>query len=77
MKLEDPSTLRLLKIISIVVLVVLVALEPLVEHHPHFGIDGSFAFSAWFGFASCVAMVFVSKKIVGAVLKRKDSYYND
>lgn len=77
MKLEDPSTIRLLKIISIAILVLLIALEPFVEHHPHFGVDGSFGFSAWYGFGTCVLMVVVSKKILGAVLKKKDSYYDE
>ena len=27
------------------------------KHHPYFGLDGTFGFGAWFGFASCVAMI--------------------
>ncbi|MBA3550237.1 MAG: hypothetical protein H0T76_27495 [Nannocystis sp.] len=77
MKLEDPRTIRLLWIVSLVVLALLVAADGLVEHHPHFGIDGSFGFHAWYGFAVCAAMVLVSKFVVGLLLKRRDTYYDD
>jgi hypothetical protein len=50
---------------------------PAVEHHPHFGIDGSYAFHAWYGFAVCAGMVLVSKFVVGLLLKRRDTYYDD
>jgi hypothetical protein len=76
-KLEDPRTIRLLWIVSLVVLALLVAADALVEHHPHFGIDGGFAFHAWYGFAVCAAMVLVSKFVVGLLLKRRDTYYDD
>lgn len=77
MKLEDPATIRVLKIVSLAVLGLLLILELFVEHHPHFGVDGTFGFSAWYGFGSCVAMVVISKIVIGSILKRKDSYYND
>ena len=48
-----------------------------VEHHPHFGIDGTYAFHAWYGFAVCAGMVLVSKFVVGLLLKRRDTYYDD
>ena len=44
-------------VVFILVLAGLVALDLVVAHHPHFGIDGTFGFGAWFGFASCVALV--------------------
>ena len=77
MKLEDPGTIRLLWIVSLVVLALLVVADGFVEHHPHFGVDGGFAFHAWYGFAVCAAMVFVSKFVVGLLLKRRDTYYDD
>lgn len=77
MKLEDPSTIRTLKIGSITFLVILVAAEFFVHPHPHFGIDGTFGFYAWYGFLTCVAMVVLSKKLLGALLSREDSYYDD
>ena len=77
MKLEDPGTIKLLWIVSLVVLAVLVAADAAVEHHPHFGVDGGFAFHAWYGFAVCAGMVLVSKFVVGLLLKRRDTYYDD
>ena len=77
MKLEDPKTIRTLWIIFWVILTVLLILDFTVEHHPHFGVDGSPVFSAWYGFFSCIVMVIVSKKIFGLILKRKDTYYDD
>ncbi len=77
MKLEDPGTIRLLWIVSLVVLALLVVADGFVEHHPHFGVDGGFAFHAWYGFGVCAAMVLVSKFVVGLLLKRRDTYYDD
>ncbi len=46
--------------------------------HPHamFGVDGTFGFHAWYGFFSCVAMVLFAK-VLGLVLKRPDTFYDD
>lgn len=77
MKLEDPRTIRMLWIVSLVVLALLVVADLLVEHHPHFGVDGGFAFHAWYGFAVCAGMVVISKFVVGLLLKRRDTYYDD
>lgn len=77
MKLEDPATIRMLWVVSLVVLALLVVADGAVEHHPHFGVDGSFGFHAWYGFAVCAGMVLISKFVVGLLLKRKDTYYDD
>jgi hypothetical protein len=74
--LVRPATIRRLWIISLAVLAGLVALDLVVKHMPHFGLDGTFGFSAWFGFAACVAMVLLAKA-VGLVLKRPDTYYDE
>lgn len=50
--------------------------EPWVSLHPHFAIESVFAFYAIFGLASCVAMIVVAK-LLGFVLKRPDTYYNE
>jgi hypothetical protein len=42
--------------------------------HAAFGLEDSFAFAAWYGFASCIGMVVIAK-LVGRLLHRKDSYY--
>lgn len=74
--LVRPENIRLIWIVSIVVLVLLVLADLFVEHHPYFGIDGTFGFGAWYGFVACVVLVFFSKGL-GLFLKRKDTYYDD
>jgi len=73
--LVQPQTIRRLWITFIIVLGGLVALDLVVAHHPHFGIDGTFGFGAWYGFFACVGLVVLAKAI-GAVLKRPDTYYD-
>lgn len=59
-----------------VVLAVVVALDLVIDHHPHFGIDGTPGFGAWFGFGACVVLVLLAKAL-GALLKRPETYYDD
>lgn len=76
------STIRILWILFIVVLALTVLAEFFVSsgHHGedegHSGVGGSFAFSAWFGFSTCVVLIVISK-VFGVFLKRKDTYYDD
>ncbi|MEP6389203.1 MAG: hypothetical protein ABJ056_04680 [Halioglobus sp.] len=74
--LTRPSTIRLLWIGFSVVLSITVLLQLLIKVKGYFGVDGWFGFGAVFGFACCVAMVLVAK-ILGAVLKRPEDYYDD
>jgi hypothetical protein len=73
--LTRPATIRGLWVGFILVLVLLVGLDLVVAHHPHFGVDGTFGFGAWFGFLSCIALVAFAKAL-GAILKRPDTYYD-
>lgn len=86
MTLEDPKTIRKLWIGFYVVLGVLVVMDPkiwellhVIEHDPHhvahFVVDGWPEFYAIYGFVVCVAMVVISKKVIGALLMRPDTYY--
>ena len=81
MSLEDPQTIRKLWIGSLAVLALLVLADFWVRqdphHHAHFGIDGAFGFYTWYGFGVCAVMVLVSKFVVGLLLKRKDTFYDD
>lgn len=70
------STIRALWISSSVLLALLVLLDLVIEHHPHFGIDGTFGFGAWYGFIACVALVLFAKGL-GLLLKRPDTYYDN
>ena len=73
--LVRPSTIKLLWGGSVLMLAGLVLLDLVVRHHPHFRLDGVFGFGAWYGFGACVALV-LSAKILGAILKRPDTYYD-
>ena len=54
----------------------LTVLAQLVVHvEAHFPFEGWFAFNAVYGFLSCVAMVLFAK-VLGGMLKRKDTYYD-
>ncbi len=70
------STIRALWIGSSIMLAILVLLDLAVEHHPHFGIDGTFGFGAWYGFVACVELVIFAKGL-GLILKRPDTYYDN
>jgi hypothetical protein len=69
------STIRWLWVGFAIALATTVLLDLVIEHHPFFGLDGTFGFGAWFGFVSCVAMIVFAKGL-GAVLKRPDTYYD-
>jgi len=57
------------------VLAVTVAVELFTDLHPHFGFAAWFAFSAVYGFFSCMAMVLFAKWL-GRFVKRDDTYYD-
>ncbi len=73
--LTRESTIRRLWIGSAIVLAATVLLDLVIHHHPDFGLAGTFGFGAWFGFASCAAMI-VAARALGAILKRPDTYYD-
>ena len=70
------TSIRRLWIAFIAMLAATVLADLAVEHHSYFGLDGTFGFGAWFGFASCVVLI-VFAKALGALLKRPDTYYDD
>ena len=55
--------------------VLVVALDSVVDTHPHFEIEHSYAFYAWYGFVGCIGLVLASKAM-RVVLKRKENYYD-
>ena len=73
--LTRTSTIKRLWVIFVGILAATVLMDLVIAHHPYFGLDGSFGFGAWFGFASCVVMI-VFAKVLGGVLKRPDTYYD-
>lgn len=73
--LTRASTIRGLWWTGSIVLVLVTLADLVVErHHPVVPVAGTFGFYSWYGLATCAAMVIVAKAL-GAVLKRKDSYY--
>jgi hypothetical protein len=74
--LARPRTIRLLWVVFGASLAGLVLADLAVHHHALFGLDGTFGFGAWYGFAACVALVLFAK-LLGAFFKRPDTYYDD
>lgn len=74
--LVQPGTIKTLWRVSIAVLALTVLGDLFVEHHSAFGLDGTFGFGAWFGFAACVVLV-LGSKLLGHFLKRPDTYYGE
>lgn len=74
--LVRPESIRKFWRVFIAILTLSVAADFFVPHVPHFGIDGYFAFNAWFGFLACAALIVFAKGL-GALLKRPDNYYDE
>lgn len=74
--LDDPRHVKWLWRGFLVVLALTVAVEPFVALHPHFEVEGWFAFNAWYGLAVCIAMIAFAKAL-SFVLRRDDTYYDD
>ncbi|MGH8677622.1 MAG: hypothetical protein ACREUQ_04630 [Burkholderiales bacterium] len=73
--LVRPATIGLLWGIFAAVLVASVLIQLVYPVEGHFGIDGGFAFNAWYGLAVCAAMILFAK-LIGMLLKRDDAYYD-
>ncbi len=74
--LYKPAVQKKLWIVSLIGLALLTFGDLLIHGHPHFGIDGTFGFFSWYGFITCAAMVIVAKFVMGKILSRKDTYYD-
>ena len=74
--LARPENIRKLWVVFIAILALTVLAELAVVRHPYFDVEEVFGFGAWYGFLSCVVLVFFSKAL-GAILKRPDDYYDD
>ncbi|MEO6743325.1 MAG: hypothetical protein ABIN08_02465 [Caldimonas sp.] len=72
--LDKPGNVKRLRNLFVAVLALTVLIEAAVHLHPHFKIEGVFGFHAWFGLASCAAMIVVARGL-GLLLKRPDRYY--
>ena len=73
---ERPENVRKMIIALGVICAGLVAAEFFyTNHHPHFGIESSFAFQAWFGFVTFVVIVFMGR-LLRLVVSRPEDYYD-
>ncbi len=74
--LTRSTTIRGLWVLFGVILALTVLAELGIDTHGYFGIASTFAFHAWYGLATCVAMI-VFAKLLGIFLKREDTYYDE
>ena len=74
--LTRPETIRKLWRLFVVVLALTVLAELAVQHEAYFAVDRLFGFSALFGFVACAALI-AAAKVIGIVLKRSDTYYDE
>ena len=74
-RLARPQTIRMLWGAFAVLLCATVLADLFIDHHGKFGIDGTFGFYAWYGFLSCVLLVFVARAL-GFFLRRPSDYYD-
>lgn len=72
--LVRPGIIRLLWIAFLLVLALSLLAGVFFDIHAYFPLAGTFAFHAWFGFATCIGII-VFAKALGRLLHRKDSYY--
>jgi hypothetical protein len=72
--LDQPGNIKLLWRGFLLVLALTVLAGFFVPMHPHFAIESSFGFNAWYGFLVCALMIVVAKGLA-LVLKRPDTYY--
>ena len=76
--LVRPKTIKLLWVVGLASLAIITGLSLTVPHHDvKFGIEGTPAFYSWYGFITCVGMVVFAKFVLGKLLTRKDTYYDD
>lgn len=71
-----PRTIRRLWLVFFAILALTVLAEFVIESKGHFGLDASFGFNAWYGLGACVVLI-VGSKVLGVMLKRPDTYYEE
>jgi len=73
---ERPSNVRLMITLLCVICALLVLAELFYENpHPHFELEKSFGFQAWFGFVAFVSVVFLGR-LLRFVVRRPEDYYD-
>lgn len=73
---ERPRNVNLLIALLCIACGGLVLADLLYENpHPHFSIESSFGFHAWFGFVAFVAVVFLGRGL-RLIVRRDEDYYD-
>jgi len=70
----SPNIVKWLWTVFAVCLLATLIAELFVHPHPHFDIEGTPFFNAWFGFLACAGIV-IGSNLLGKILKRRESYY--
>jgi len=73
--LDRPRTIKGIVYALCVVCAALFLVDPLLQRHPHFRIEGWFGFYAWYGFIGCVFLVLAAKQM-RRLLMRDEDYYD-
>ena len=71
----DSEKYKKLWVVLILILTLTVLMQILIPIKGHFEVEEWFAFGAWFGFFSCIIMIFC--KNLRIFIKRKDDYYEE
>ncbi len=74
--LTRPATIRRLWTGGWLVLALTVLVQAVIAIHGNFEFEDWFGFYALYGLLTCTAMVLFAK-VLGGVIKRKDTYYDD
>tara|TARA_R110002049_G_scaffold27321_3_gene94459 strand:+ start:110664 stop:110939 length:276 start_codon:yes stop_codon:yes gene_type:complete len=73
---ERPGNIRLMIGLLVLTCAGLVAADLFYENpHPHFDLEKTFGFQAWFGFVAFVAVVFLGR-LLRLIIKRPEDYYD-
>jgi hypothetical protein len=74
--LVRPQSIKILWFLFAGVLLLTLLPDFWIAKHAYFELDDGFGFFAWFGFGTCLGLI-VLAKLLGLILKRKDTYYGD
>ena len=73
---ERPKNINRLIVMLVVSCVILVAIDLVYANpHPHFAIESTVGFQAWFGFAAFVVIVFLGR-FLRLFVRREEGYYD-
>lgn len=75
--LARPKTIKWLWVLGLAAIAAITGLSLSVPHHDaKFGIEVTPAFYSWYGFVTCAVIVVFAKFVVGKMLSKKDTYYD-